>query len=119
MIHPGTIFPLRVSIDGHLLEIIALDGYDVMQASFESFIINPGERFDFVLTADQSNNEYWIRVESMEVRFLVSTFPEGLYLTLQCLVSTKMSLILKQTCSWKLQVCLSICDLLCLKTNQS
>ena len=32
-------------------------------------------------------------------------------LTLQCLVSTKRSHILKQTCSFQLQVCLSVCDL--------
>ena len=38
-----------------------------------------------------------------------------LILTLQCLVVTKWSRILKQTCSWtlsvQLQVCLSMCDL--------
>ena len=33
-------------------------------------------------------------------------------LTLQCLVSTKRSHILKQTCRFQLQVCLSMCDLL-------
>ena len=33
------------------------------------------------------------------------------FLTLQYLMSTKRSHIIKQTCSWKLQVCLSMCDL--------
>ena len=33
-------------------------------------------------------------------------------LTLSCLISTKRSHILKQTCSFQLQVCLSMCDLL-------
>ena len=32
-------------------------------------------------------------------------------LTLYCLMSTKRLHILKQTCSWKLKVCLSMCDL--------
>ena len=33
-------------------------------------------------------------------------------LTLQCLMYTKTSYILNQTCSFQLQVCLSMCDLL-------
>ena len=33
-------------------------------------------------------------------------------LTLQCLMSTKRSYILKQTCSFQLHVCLSMCDIL-------
>ena len=69
MIHPGTVFPLRVSIDGHMLSIISMDGYNVVPMSFESFIINPGERFDFILSADQPTMDYWIRVDGMEVHF--------------------------------------------------
>ena len=69
VIHPGTIFPLRVSIDGHMLNIVAMDGYDVVPIMFESFIINPGERFDFILSADQPIGDYWIRVDGMEVHF--------------------------------------------------
>jgi len=33
----------------------------------ESVIINPGERYDFIITANQSVGNYWIRVDSMEV----------------------------------------------------
>ena len=69
MIHPGTVFPLRISIDGHMLSIVSMDGYNVVPMSFESFIINPGERFDFVLSADQPTRNYWIRVDGMEVHF--------------------------------------------------
>ena len=69
MIHPGTVFPLRISIDGHILSIVYMDGYNVVPMSFESFIINPGERFDFVLSADQPTRNYWIRVDGMEVHF--------------------------------------------------
>ena len=35
-----------------------------------------------------------------------------LKIALQCLASTKRSHILKQTCNWKMQVCLSMCELL-------
>ena len=69
VIHPGTVFPLRVSTDGHMLSIISMDGYNVVPMSFESFIINPGERFDFILSADQPTMDYWIRVDGMEVHF--------------------------------------------------
>ena len=63
----GTIYPLRISVDHHYLTVIASDGYDVVDAIVESFIINPGERFDFLLTANQSLGNYWVRVVSMEV----------------------------------------------------
>ena len=43
----GTIYPLRISVDQHYLTVIASDGYDVVDTIVESFIINPGERFDF------------------------------------------------------------------------
>lgn len=73
VIHAGAMFPLRVSIDGHSLKIVATDGYDVKSRFFESFIINPGERYDFVLEADENVTDYWIRVDSMEVRKTVKS----------------------------------------------
>ena len=45
----------------------------------------------------------WGKIGSFEIVYIV--------LTLKCLVVTKRSHILKQTCSWKLRVCLIICDL--------
>lgn len=61
------IFPLRVSIDGHVLEMVSSDGYDFKPVMVESFIVNPGERFDFIVQANQTVGNYWIRVQSMEV----------------------------------------------------
>ncbi|XP_065652013.1 uncharacterized protein LOC100198324 [Hydra vulgaris] len=63
----GSIYPLRISIDGHSLEVISSDGYDIEPWIVESFIINPGERYDFILTADQPYGNYWIRADSLEV----------------------------------------------------
>ena len=57
-----------------MLSIVAMDGYDVVPMMFESFIINPGERFDFILSADQAIADYWIRVDGMEVNFQRSLF---------------------------------------------
>ena len=63
----GSMYPIRVSIDQHNLKVIASDGYDLKPMVVESFIINPGERFDFLVDADQSIGNYWLRGESIEV----------------------------------------------------
>lgn len=63
----GSIYPLRISVDGHELTMVASDGYDIQPFVVESFIINPGERYDFLLEANQSYSNYWVRAVSMEV----------------------------------------------------
>lgn len=63
----GSMYPIRISVDQHLLEVVASDGYDLKPMVVESFIINPGERFDFLITANQTVGNYWIRGESIEV----------------------------------------------------
>ena len=56
-----------------------------------------------------------------KIRFLhihcpyIQPWKMWLNLTLWCLVVTKRSHILKQTCSFQPQVCLSVCDLLGIK----
>ncbi|KAL4234706.1 hypothetical protein ACF0H5_006348 [Mactra antiquata] len=57
----GGLYPFRISVDGHKLKLIASDGYDLEPVEAESFVINPGERFDFELIADQAVGNYWIR----------------------------------------------------------
>ncbi|XP_052779171.1 uncharacterized protein LOC128216597 [Mya arenaria] len=61
VIGTGALYPFRVSVDNHKITVIASDGYDIEQVEAESFIINPGERYDFILTADQEVGNYWIR----------------------------------------------------------
>ena len=63
----GSLYPLRISIDNHNITVIASDGYDIQPMVVESFIINPGERYDFLLEADQQFSNYWVRAVSMEV----------------------------------------------------
>ena len=41
--------------------------YKVEPEPVDALLINPGERFDFVITADQTPGNYWIRAQSMEV----------------------------------------------------
>ncbi|XP_060080982.1 uncharacterized protein LOC132560327 [Ylistrum balloti] len=66
VIHVGALYPIRVSIDNHELTIIASDGFDVKPVVAESFIINPGERYDFTLTTNENAENYWVRAETLE-----------------------------------------------------
>ena len=61
-------FAFRVSIDNHMLNIIATDGYDVTTKQVESVIVFSGERYDFWIDADDplENGTYWIRAETLE-----------------------------------------------------
>ncbi|KAK6176485.1 hypothetical protein SNE40_014765 [Patella caerulea] len=63
----GVQYPFRISIDNHDLTIIASDGFDLQPRSAESFIVNPGERFDFRIQSDKSVNNYWIRATTLEI----------------------------------------------------
>ncbi|KAH3694262.1 hypothetical protein DPMN_081702 [Dreissena polymorpha] len=56
----------RVSVDGHTLTVVASDGYDLDPVDVESFVINPGERFDFEIMANQPVGNYWIRGITLE-----------------------------------------------------
>ncbi|XP_064606092.1 uncharacterized protein LOC135470973 [Liolophura sinensis] len=67
VIAAGELYPFRISVDQHPLTIIASDGYYLEPVTVESFIINPGERFDFIINATQSVNNYWIRGKTLEV----------------------------------------------------
>lgn len=60
VINAGALFPFRISTDNQLLSVIESDGYPIIPVRVESFIINSGERFDFVINANQSINNYWI-----------------------------------------------------------
>ncbi|XP_062608275.1 uncharacterized protein LOC134270113 [Saccostrea cucullata] len=62
----GALFPFRVSVDDHVITIIESDGYPVQPKTVESFVINPGERFDFILEANQTIDNYWIRGKTLE-----------------------------------------------------
>ena len=50
-----------------MLTMISADGYRFSDTTVQSFIISPGERFDFIVTGDQPPGCYYIRVETLEV----------------------------------------------------
>lgn len=66
VIAAGALYPWSISIDNHNLTIIASDGFDIEPQTADSFIINAGERYDFVITADKPIANYWIRAKTLE-----------------------------------------------------
>ncbi|KAJ8307394.1 hypothetical protein KUTeg_015478 [Tegillarca granosa] len=47
--------------------VITSDGYGLIPVLAESFIIYPGERYDFLIDANQTISYYWIRGEIVEM----------------------------------------------------
>ena len=61
-----SIFALRVSIDGHKLMAIASDGEYFEPTEVDYMIIHTGETYDFLLEANQTDSNFWIRAETLE-----------------------------------------------------
>ncbi|GAB6019581.1 hypothetical protein CHUAL_001150 [Chamberlinius hualienensis] len=57
--------PLQVSVDNHTMVVIATDGHPVEAIKVESLVIYAGERFDFVIIANQPVDNYWIRMRGL------------------------------------------------------
>ncbi|XP_041367040.1 laccase-4-like [Gigantopelta aegis] len=54
--------PFMISFEKHRLIVIGSDGSPVKPRVLDSFIMHPGERYDFVLNADQSVGNYWLKL---------------------------------------------------------
>lgn len=54
--------PITISIDEHLLKLVALDGHSIIPVDVGSIKISKGERFDFILNATKQSGVYNIRV---------------------------------------------------------
>ena len=67
----GAIYPFRVSVQGHRLGLTASDGFDFEVVPVESVIVNPGERYDFLLTANQTVGNYMIFAETLQIKMPV------------------------------------------------
>ncbi|KAL3859684.1 hypothetical protein ACJMK2_009892 [Sinanodonta woodiana] len=57
--------PLQVSIDGHMLTVIATDGEDTQPYITKAVNMYSGERYDIVVHANQPVGNYWIHVVGM------------------------------------------------------
>ncbi|CAH0550161.1 unnamed protein product [Brassicogethes aeneus] len=60
-----SICPAQVSIEGHVMTIIATDGNAVKPTPVQTLISNAGERYDFILNANMSVGTYWIQVKGL------------------------------------------------------
>ena len=67
IIATGALYPFLVSVDEHVLSVISSDGYDLEQENADSIIINPGERYDVMISTNAtSQKNYWIRAKTLE-----------------------------------------------------
>lgn len=57
--------PIKISIDNHTLTAFNSDGYNFEAVDVGSIVTYAGERFDFVLNADQPIGNYWIRLKGL------------------------------------------------------
>ncbi len=57
---------MYISIENHNLTAIATDGAPIEPITVDTIGLADGERYDFVLTADQEVGNYWFRVRVAE-----------------------------------------------------
>ncbi|XP_014471746.1 PREDICTED: laccase-4-like [Dinoponera quadriceps] len=60
-----TVCPGMFTIQNHKITIIATDGLDIEPKTVDSVTSFAGERYDFILHANQSVGTYWIQVRGM------------------------------------------------------
>ena len=61
MLNAAAEFPFEISVDNHLLWIVASDGSDIQPVEVTSVFIQPGETMDVEIQTDQMPGHYWIR----------------------------------------------------------
>ncbi|XP_037886891.1 oxidoreductase OpS5 [Glossina fuscipes] len=61
----ASVCPAQVTIEGHNLMVIATDGEPVHPVEVNTIISFSGERYDFVITADQPVGAYWIQLRGL------------------------------------------------------
>ncbi|XP_073992965.1 uncharacterized protein isoform X2 [Rhodnius prolixus] len=57
--------PLQISVDNHKMKVFASDTSQFQPVEVDSLMISSGERFDFVLTGDQPEKCYWMRIRAL------------------------------------------------------
>ena len=66
-----SVYAYRFSIDSHRLTLIATDSWLTEPVVTDYIIIHSGERYDFVVTANQtSGDNFWMRAETLEADFV-------------------------------------------------
>ncbi|XP_015173568.1 PREDICTED: laccase-5 [Polistes dominula] len=62
----GTVCASEFSIQNHKLTVIATDGEDIQPVVVDKIISLTGERYDFVLNANQPSSSYWIQLRGLD-----------------------------------------------------
>lgn len=57
---------VQISIDNHIMLMISTDGNDLQPIQVESILLTSGERYDFILKADQKVENYLLRVQGKD-----------------------------------------------------
>ena len=70
-----SVYAYRFSIDSHKLTVIATDGFLIKPVETDYIIIHSGERYDFVITANLTGNNFWMRAETLEADIKNQTAP--------------------------------------------
>ncbi|PNF18421.1 Laccase [Cryptotermes secundus] len=60
-----TVCPVKLTIDGHTLLVIATDGNPVAPVRVDSINLFSGERYDVVLETNNAGGPYWILVQGL------------------------------------------------------
>ena len=68
LIGAQSLYAYKVEVVGHKLTVIATDGHFIEPVEVDFIIIHTGERYDFLLEANQSPNNYMIRAQTLEVK---------------------------------------------------
>ena len=75
LIHTGTMYAFRFSIDSHKLKVMATDGYLVEPVEVDYVALHSGERYDVLVEANQPLGNFWIKAETFEIDADYSTSP--------------------------------------------
>ncbi|KAL0939159.1 diphenol oxidase [Colletotrichum truncatum] len=64
LINHGTSTPIFVTVDGHALEIVEIDGVEVAPIATTRVYMNPGQRYSVIVNANQTAGNYLIRADA-------------------------------------------------------
>ena len=67
LIGSQALYGFKVSIQDHKMTVVATDGLPIVPIdNVDSVIINPGERYDVIVDATETPQNYWIWAETLE-----------------------------------------------------
>ncbi|XP_055854231.1 uncharacterized protein LOC129917982 [Episyrphus balteatus] len=57
--------PMQLQVQDHDLNVIASDSFNVEPSRFDTIVSNSGERYDFILNANHSGGDFWIKLKGL------------------------------------------------------